>query len=118
MALLVLILDFMMLRRHMAYNSSVHELARVYSLLRVSLLVLLGMVQFTCCFLVLCLLGLLGIRTCVLGSGLVYVLFVKSLVLSSFFGRLFGVLGELRLLVALVLGLVSGVAGIWIFVVL
>ena len=38
----VLILGFMlsgvrfrMLRRHMAYNSSVHELARVYSLLRV-----------------------------------------------------------------------------------
>ena len=36
----------------------------------------------------------------------------------SFFGRLSGVLGELRLLATLVLGLVFGVAGIWIFVVL
>ena len=42
MALLVLILAFhvvwcrfRMLRRYLAYNSSVHELARVYSLLRV-----------------------------------------------------------------------------------
>ena len=63
----------------------------------------------------LCLLGFLGILTCVFGLGMVCLLFVRSLVLFSFFGRLFGELGELRLLATLVLGLVFGLAGIWIF---
>ena len=49
--------------------------------------------------------------------GLVCLLFARSLVLLSFFGRLFGTLGKLRLLVTLVLELVSGVVGIWTFVV-
>ena len=35
----------------------------------------------------------------------------------QFFGKLFGTLGELRLLVTLVLELVSRVVGIWTFVV-
>ena len=49
---------------------------------------------------------------------LVCLFFARSLVLSNFSGKLSGVLGELRLLVILVLGLVFGVAGIWISVVL
>ena len=68
-------------------------------------LVLLGRVRSTCYFLVLCLLGFLGTLTFVFGSGLVCLLFVRSLVHFSFFGRLSGVLGELRLLATLVLGL-------------
>ena len=51
------------------------------------------------------------------GFDLVCLLFARSLALSSFFGSCLGVLGELRLLATLVLGLVFGVAGIWIFVV-
>ena len=39
---------FGMLRRHMAYNSSVHELARVKVFFELSPLVLLGMVLSTC----------------------------------------------------------------------
>ena len=80
--------------------------------------VLLGMVWFIYCCPVLCPLGFLGTRIHVFGLGLVCLLFVRSLVLFSFFGRLFGMLGELWLLVTLVLGLVFGVAGIWTFVVL
>ena len=60
----------------------------------------------------------LGTLTDVFGLGLVCLLFIRSLVFFSFFGKLSGVLGELRLLVTLVLGLVFGVAGIWIFAVL
>ena len=52
------------------------------------------------------------------GLGLVSLLFVRFLVLFSFFGRLFGMLGELWLLVTLVFGMVFGVAGIWTFAVL
>ena len=47
-----------------AYNSSVHELAGVFCLLRD---VTAGMVRFTSCCLVLHLLGFLGILTCVFG---------------------------------------------------
>ena len=50
-------------RKHMAYNSAVHELAGVLSLLPV----LLGMVRFTSCCPVLRLLGSLGIPICVFG---------------------------------------------------
>ena len=77
---------FRMLRGHMAYNSSVHELARVYSLLRV---VSAGAPGHG--LPVLCLLGFLGIRTYVFGSGLVYLLFVRS-------GRYLDFRGSLKLL--------------------
>ena len=83
-----------------------------------SLSVPLGMVLFICLCLALYLWDFLGTLTDVFGLGLVCLLFVRSLVPFSFFGKLFGVLGELRLLVTLVLGLVFGVAGIWIFAVL
>ena len=83
---------FRLLRRHMAYNSSVHELARVYNLLRVVSAGALGTVRFTFCCPVLRLLGFLGIRIYVFGWGLVCLLFVRSLVLFSFFERLFGML--------------------------
>ena len=73
-----------------------------------SLLVLLGMVRFVYCCPVLCLLGFLGIRIHVFGLGLVCLLFVRSLALFSFFGRLFGMLGELWLLVTLFSGWLSG----------
>ena len=103
-----------MLRRHMAYDSSVHELVRIYSLLRVVSAGAPGhgpgsFIAVQC----LCVLGFLGTRIHVFSSGLVCLLFVRSLVLFSCFGRLFGMLGELRLLVTLILGLVFGVAGIW-----
>ena len=73
-----------------------------------SLSVLLGMVLFTCLCLVLYLWGFLGTLTGVFGLGLVCLLFVRSLVPFNFFGKLSGVLGELRLLLTLVLGLVIG----------
>ena len=100
---------FRMLRRHMAYNSSIHELARVYSLLRVVSVGAPGHGPV----------HVLVARALSLGFSwdsdrCVCLLFVRSLVLFSFFGRLSGVLGELRLLVTLVLVLVFGVAGIWI----
>ena len=47
-----------------------------------------------------------------LAEGWFSLLFVRFLVLFSFFVRLFGMLGEQRLLVTLVLGLYSGVVGI------
>ena len=106
---------FNMLRRHMAYNSSVHELVGVYRLLRV---VSAGAPGHGPVHLLVSSALSLGTLTYVFGSGLVFLLSVRSLVLSSFFGRLSGVLGEIRLLVTLVLGLVFGVAGIWISVVL
>ena len=73
-----------------------------------SLSVLLDMVLFTCLCLVLYLWGFLGTLTGVFGLGLVCLLFVRSLVPFNFFGNLSGMLGELRLLVTLVLGLVFG----------
>ena len=109
---------FRMLRRHMGIILLCMNLLGFIVFFGLSLLVLPGMVQFTCCFPVRCLLAFLGILIAAFGSGLVYLLFVRSLVLFSLFGRLFGMLGELRLLVTLVLGLVFGVVGIWIFVVL
>ena len=60
----------------------------------------------------------LGTLIVAFGLDLVCLFSVRSLVLSNFFGKLSGVLGELRLLVTLVLGLVFRVAGIWISVVL
>ena len=105
-----------MLRRHMACNSSVHELSEVYiiAFFGSSLLVLLGIVRFIFCFLVLRLLGSFGILTCVYGRGPVCLLFVSFLVLFSFSDLLFGMLGGPRLLVTLVLGLGFGVGGILI----
>ena len=74
--------------------------------------------RFIFCCPVLRLLGFLRIRIYVFGQGPVCLLFVTSLVLFSFFERQCGMLGELRLLVTLFLGLVFGVAGIWTFEVL
>ena len=110
---------FRMLRRHMAYNSSVHELARVYSLLRVVSANAPG--HGPVHLLVSSALSL-GFSwdsdLCVwLRPGLPALCQVSS-PFPVFSRRLSAVLGELRLLVTLVLGLVFGVAGIWISVVL
>ena len=105
---------FRMLRRYMAYNSSVHELARVYSLLRVVSVGAPG--HGPVHFLVSSALSL-GFSWD--SDGCVWIRpGLPALAPFSFFGKLFGMLGELRLLVTLVLGLVFGVAGIWIFSVL
>ena len=109
---------FRMLRRYMAYNSSVRELARIYSLLQVVSVGAPGHGPVNCLCLVLYLWGFLGTLTDVFGLGLVCMLFVRSLVPFNSFGKLSVVLGELRLLVTLVRGLVFWVAGIWIFAVL
>ena len=58
---------FRMLRGHMAYNSSAHELARVIVFFGSSLSVLLGMDRFTFCCLVLSVSGFLGIQIYVFG---------------------------------------------------
>ena len=63
-----------------------------------SLPVLLGTVRFTFCCPVVRLLVFLGTRIHVFGLGLVCLLFASSPVFFSFFARLFGMLGELRLL--------------------
>ena len=110
---------FRMLRRYMAYNSSVHELARIYSLLRVVSAGALGHGPVQLLVSSALSLGMSwDSDLCVwLRPGLP-ALFVRSLVPLNFFGKLSGVLGEQRLLVTLVLGLAFGVAGIWNFVVL
>ena len=92
MALSVLILGFYvvwcrfrMLRWHMAKNSSVHELARIKSLL---LVVSAGAPRHGPVHLLLSsafFLGFLGILTYVFRLGLVCLLFARSLVLFSFF---------------------------------
>ena len=102
----------------MAYNSSVHELARGFSLLRV---VSAGAPGHGPVHLQVSSALSLGFSwdsdLCVwLRPGLPALCQISSP--FQFFGRLSGVLGELRLLATLVLGLVFGVAGIWIFVVL
>ena len=86
---------FRMLRGHMGYNSSVHELARVYSLLRVVSVGAPGDGPV----------HLLLSGAASLGFSLDSDLCVWISCPFHFFARLFGMLGELRSLVTLVLGL-------------
>ena len=87
---------FRMLRRHMAYNSGVHDLARIFGLLRVVVAGAPGHGPLHLLVSSAASIGLFGFQSYVFGRGLVCLLFVSFLVLFSFSKLLFGRLGRLK----------------------
>ena len=74
---------FRMLRRHLAYNSEVHERSRIHELLRVVSASAPGLVPFIFCSQVLPLQGVFGFLVYVPGSGLDCLIFVRFPVHAS-----------------------------------